>query len=82
MECGRTSERLLLKNSNVPVAESAPSRLAVVDPERSLMLSHNGRSSSEIGDLFGQSREACVRVHVHQGASENEANSAVSTFPF
>jgi hypothetical protein len=53
-----------------------------IDPEPSVAVSNNSHSLSETSDLFGHSREARVGVHVHQGASENAANSAVSTFPF
>jgi hypothetical protein len=47
------------------------------DPERSVTASNNGRSSNATRDLFRQASHAFVGFRVHQGASENPANSAV-----
>jgi hypothetical protein len=44
-----------------------------------MTVSNNGRSSKANSDLFGEAPDAFVRVRVHQGASENAANSIISS---
>jgi hypothetical protein len=70
---------ILARCTGRPDSEPRVAQKTAADPERSMTVSNNGRSSKANSDLFGEAPDAFVRVRVHQGASENAANSIISS---